>query len=533
MLLFFSRRKNKIINFLGMGLFVFWILVPSIILYIAPSSDAFLIFTPLFFEWLVVKYYFSFKKHNDALIIFFLGLSIQVLFFFLMLSLTELESVQIFWSSFLFFGIIMIGVPVLILPQILLGIIIEIWVFFKKRSEKVKGFQKIITKHKSRKFFFILLIVVILGIIGIIIYQKSFNNPYQTSEVSFREIQKSKTLLGAYHRPLWIFRRQDFKNGDHFFGLSSEKETFPLPFVDALHADRFRSIYFDIFENRIFYINNEKAYIFDITKKQSTLLPESIQNVLSSEERKIIEAHHSEIMLATGGRLTGNVAIYDIKTGELKNQAVHAGYDGNRLYLFWKNGKGYRLLLNSHEPYKEYQEKTVMITAFSILKSVVGITSRYLINKNNLGPLDNNIQVYLEEHSESYHPTSEEEFRDRWGKLVFSGATSIYFKDKIPLTTLELSRIDSDKDGQWDVNLLYSLDEKHIGLVVEHTLMVINIENKKTYFISAPGEIETFLENAHLIASDNQPSIINTCYKEELRDFFQESATDKFVFCLQ
>jgi len=522
-------QKQK--GFARIILVVLWLIVPLGILLLQTKFEIFksagmnffyvLLALTLAIEVFVFKYYLSSEKKKD--------LPWIVLFVLLIQSLTVLaltfQDPDSFWR-FLGFFLFLIFFA---LPEIILAILCSVAYFIFKKKNR--------TEAVIKKLPWVAVGIIVIGVFILpalnysqrqrLLSQDKYTSgvtDYDLSDVGFRHNTKVNTILGKYKRPLRIFRE-----GNTFFGISTDGERTPLSFLDSLQPDPKKEMYFDVFNDRVYYVKDEKLSFFDVAHNTSTLLPEPIQKALQEtaqcisfppcNKRQLTGVHNNTIALQTESMAgTGDVAVFNIQTGERVAQTVYAGYDTSRVYLLWIDGKGYRLILDAKgDPYNH-----------PVMKED-GVYTR------SEQTTANTMRIYLENHDEAYYMPSDDEFMDRWGQIVFSGGPSIYFKNRTPIFTFETNyqKARIDDASKFSVRNLYRLEDKKLGLEIEDKLVIIDPETKKVHTTSKPEEIENLLAKAVLLSGDgDQYNNQGRCaYTNEIYNLVKNNTVD-FIFCL-
>src|SRR3989338_8171267 len=221
-------------------------------------------------EVFVFKYYLSSEKKKDLPWIVFFVVIIQSLTV-LALEFQDQESIWRFLGFFLF--LIFFALPEVVLA-ILCGVAYRI---FKKKNR---------TEAVIKKLPWVAIAIIVIGVFLLpafnysqrqrLLSQDKYTSgvtDYDLSDVGFRHNRKLNTVLGKYKRPLRIFREEN-----NFFGISTDGERTPLSFLDSLQPDPKKEMYFDVFNDRVYYVKDEKLSFFDVTQVTSIVLPEPIKN---------------------------------------------------------------------------------------------------------------------------------------------------------------------------------------------------------------------------------------------------------------
>lgn len=350
----------------------------------------------------------------------------------------------------------------------------------------------------------------------------SNDSGYDLSDISFRADQKN-TLLGNLPRPLRIFNTPS-----GYVGVTLTGEHISLSFLNAIGNSKIDYLFLDVFDDRVYFVRDRVGYVYDLTAKTTTKLPETIQAVLqegysgfgTTYYRRIIAAHGSMIALADielAG--TGDVVVYDTVSGEKIFQTVYLGYDSNRVILFWANGKNYRLFLNGQgKPSKHPVIKTG------------GLYQRIESTVSDM------MAIYLDENGEPYHRLSDNEMMDGIGKVVFSGSNDWFFNNKIPILEFS-SAYPKEKYGEskFSVRNIYLLADGRVAVELEKDLIVIDLVDKHAEVVNDQKIIEQLIGSAKLLGADDENAhyYLNQCNSDKYTEAVSKEKDNTFVFCLK
>ncbi len=330
----------------------------------------------------------------------------------------------------------------------------------------------------------------------------------------YRDDAKQATkFIQLAQRPYRLFRTQE----EQYVVIDAQGKELPLPDLKFPDRDLTRPLFIDPWGDRIFFQTKEKAVgIYSLTSNTVKIVPGDIQafslrsgcGLGGCTYFPVINGAHEHWM--TMGRTvsagTANIAVFDLQTGQQKTIAAYAGYDNRRVYQFWIEGVGYRLIVNSE-----------------------GET-----------PITRTMRFYLERFQEKPHEVPDNDFfhlpslsststpETPWREIAFQSGSD-YLKTRTPFFKLE-SDIQPPGDVKdkltlsyfphFNLHALYQKDPEHIALEINQGLLVIELAQETASFIQNEKEIEEYLRGASIIIpDDNETRWANQCpkYDDTLR----------------
>lgn len=355
-------------------------------------------------------------------------------------------------------------------------------------------------------------------------YTSSGDSTYDQAEIAFRDVEKAGTQLGRLPRPLKIFQTPT-----GYVGLTLKDEQISLPFLDLLGADPIEQVFFDIYTDTVYAKQAGVTRAYPLDTQTSSTLPEPIQTVLRTERvypeikttstPSIIAAHGPFIALLSSSSLagTGEIAIYDVRTGTHLTDSLYLGYDQSRITVFWRDGKGYRLFLDGESP----------------LTSSRGTPAG---SYPRIGPKTGpKLYVYLDDYTEPFHALTHEETLEGMGKVVF-GNSAWYTKGKTPLAEFT-SSFAKERYGnsKFSVRNFYLLADGRVAFEIERTLLLLDLETKRVEVVTDALSMKEVLVQARLLSADDENAhhFINACGPTTGSEAFLKQNGTKFLFCLK
>jgi hypothetical protein len=328
-----------------------------------------------------------------------------------------------------------------------------------------------------------------------------------------REPAKQGTFLGDLaKRPYRVFRKTD---GSYFTIDADGKEARP-PLPALPDRDLEKALLFDVFGGRVFYFQKNGTVASYTPEAGIQPLPQ-IKEFISTPACGSLGGctYHPTLRGAHGPYLafertvwagTANIAVFDIRTGKREVLSTYAGYDLRRVYQFWIEGRGYRLILDA----------TAEPESFPDVKSG-GAAER------TWQPPERTMRFYLESFEGAPHEVPDEDFlpthseEDRilstpafpWASVAFRMSPSEYLAQRMPFFAFASTvpgpatpRFGDDV-RYFTVRSLYRLDSGHIGLEVNDALLVIDLSTRTVTPVTDEQDIEKRLARAIPIAVDD------------------------------
>lgn len=485
-----NEQKKQI---LGLILFVLWIALPGLVALVPLQLIYYFIFFPiagiallLCLEILTVRYYFLNKKASDVILHLLLGLIAQSLFLgaVFIYRIPRVPAVAdllfIAWPFALY----------IVLPQLVVGVLASVLKI--KRLENPRSWLK-----------WVALGVVVLGVAWSAfqyIQMRTASNKakevakesaFDNFSLAYRSNDKAQTILGQLPRPLRIL----YKDGT-FIGVKENGETVSIP-VSGVTTDKDTEVLFDVYGDRVFYINQGKLYYYDVKKKQIVPVINNGKNFIIPAGQKLSGVFNNDLSIETTGGYAGTnqISVYDLNTGNKIATSTVVGYDVTRAYVFSIDNKPYQLVINSKG--KPASGPALGKPGYTRIVQTQDSTMNFYLN-------DPSSPNYVLPRENDGKGLGDNAIINTWEDIVFTGGQSVYFSDQTPIFTLTSSKTggayyDEDK---FSVRNFYEINSGQVGLEVNDGLVLIDLNTRKVNFITDQTLIDNALKNAILISND-------------------------------
>jgi|GEM_PF-6713166 hypothetical protein len=477
----------------GLILFVLWMALPGLMVLVPTQLIYYFIFFPfagiallLCLEILTVRYYLLTKKTNDAILYLILGLIVQ-LFFLGAVSIYRIPTIPavadllfIAWPFALY----------VVMPQLVVVVLASILKFKQPVNQKLwlrwvavgvvvlgvawSAFQYIQMRTASNKA-----------------KEVAKESAFDNFSLAYRGNDKAQTILGQLPRPLRIL----YKDGI-FIGVKASGETVSIP-VSGVTIDKYTEVLFDVYGDRVFYVNQGKLYYYDVKKKQVVPVINNGKTFIVPPNQKLSGVFNNDLSLETMGGYAGtnDVSVYDLNTGNKISTSTVAGYDVTRAYAFSVDNKPYQLVINSKG--KPASGPALGKPGYTrIVQTQDSMMSFYLNDASSPN--------YVLPRENDGKGLGDNAVINTWEDIVFTGGQSVYFSDQTPIFTLTSSKTGStyyDED-KFSVRNFYKINSGQVGLEVNDGLVLIDLNTRKANFITDQALIDNALKNAILISND-------------------------------
>lgn len=477
----------------GLIFFVLWMALPGLIVLMPTQIIYYFIFFPfagiallLCLEILTVRYYFLIKKTNDTILYLILGLIVQ-LFFLGAISIYKIPIVPavadllfIAWPFALY----------VVIPQLVVVIVTSILKFKQPVNPKLwlrwiaigvvalgvtwNAFQYIQMRTASNKA-----------------KEVAKESVFDNFSLAYRSNDKAQTILGQLPRPLRIL----YKDGT-FIGVKENGETVSIP-VSGVITDKDTEVLFDVYGDRVFYVNQGKLYYYDVNKKQVIPVINNGKIFVIPAGQKLSGVFNNDLSLETIGGYAGtnDISIYDLNTGNKISTSTVAGYDVTRAYAFSVTNKPYQLVINSKG--KPASGPALGKPGYTRIAQTQDPIMGFYLN-------DASSPNYVLPRENDGKGLGDNAVINTWEDIVFTGGRSVYFSDQTPIFTLTSSKTggtyyDEDK---FSVRNFYEINSAQVGLEVNDGLVLIDLNTRKVDFITDQTLVDNVLKNAILISND-------------------------------
>ena len=321
-----------------------------------------------------------------------------------------------------------------------------------------------------------------------------------------------ETYLGELPRPVKIFRNDQ----GAFIALTRQNERLPLEKIPAIKTTaKYTNIFFDKYDDRVFYQQDHKLYMYDIQAQSSRTLP--------------------------------------YRGGSIKNYEV-AGVYKNRLLL--RKNQGVSAATAQFVPYnldenrlsrRDY-DSTILSSEHTVLVAFTMGEERwrlYMTLKPAVANRSDTLSIYLKRHDSQQHPdligdsrtdftatpAMEDVFaRGRSSELDLDGPPLIRVSTKVPTIFGDVL-----SGTPFRIREVYALPGQRVAVAIDDRLAVIDPKQNTAVSIEDKVQIRQLLGKAELLAApiENQFSYYTEsyCFPDQYPGPTIENA--QFAFCLE
>ena len=351
----------------------------------------------------------------------------------------------------------------------------------------------------------------------------------QTEALTLYRSEQLNTYLGKLPTPMRIYQAND----GNFFGTTISGEKIPIELGVQIVPDKGSEIFFDKYDDRIFYWKNNGLVFYDLLSDKVVQLPESIGGTCGLTKTdlypqgtrlrcpKIVRVFGDYIALLHHPDTFSpkELKTYVISTGNPISHSVDTVSDGLRtVYQIGLNDYSYILTIDTRDK------------------------NRYFgpLPKDHPSYIKGNAQLsfYLEEtNSKSIKELQKIQIADSEGNAYWNARTP-FFVLPTHIGLPDKVSDDLDYNNYFRIRSLFKIDESTLAQEVDDGLVVIDIANKQARFTSDPAEVDQLLKNSVLLSEAYSiagvlPALFQKC--DELLKFekVDVKASDKIVFCLE
>lgn len=324
---------------------------------------------------------------------------------------------------------------------------------------------------------------------------------------------KLDTYLGGLPQPVKIFQNQQHE----FVAITEEGKRIPLNKIPAINGNKYGDIYFDKYDDRIFYHQGHQLKVYDIQKESTRSLPYRGGSI---KDHEISGVYKGRLLTQLEGGQIGaaKFASYDLEN----NQSADTDYDADRISsaltvatAFTINGTRYHLYADTRKKHEHAVTDTLSI---------------YLDQKGaaqDAEPLSNPRRIM--NFTSASH-------------LIYargSGAGSAKLDARaelllqIPAKTYIPHGVKIQKPFR--IRNAYVLEGQQVALEVDDRLVIVDTSEQEAALVERGERVRQILKKAELIA----PPVVNnfTPYNESYCFINEHSGPTiedaEFVFCLE
>jgi hypothetical protein len=317
-----------------------------------------------------------------------------------------------------------------------------------------------------------------------------------------------ETYLGELPRPVKIFRND--KNA--FIGITRKNERLPLEKIPPIKTtDESTNIFFDKYDDRLFYQKDHKLYMYDIQAQSTRTLPYRGGSV---KDYEVAGVYKNRLLLR-------------------KNQGVSAATAQFTPYDLDEN----RISPRDYDSTILSSEHTVLV-AFTMGEERQRL---YLTMKPAVANRSDTLSIYLKGYDSDKYPDLKTVSSPLpAGDDVFargrSAGPDLERRPLIRVSTRALTIFGDVLSGTpFRIREVYALPGQRVAVAIDDRLAVIDVKQNTAVSIEDEGRIRQLLQKAELLAApiENQFSYYTEshCFPDQYPGPTIENA--EFAFCLE
>lgn len=370
--------------------------------------------------------------------------------------------------------------------------------------------------------------------------EQAYRDDYDAMSVRYRNDTKSKTMLGSLPRPLYVYAE-----GTDVRGITLDGRDVRLPVTLPYPLDELSDVYFDIYSDRVAYIHDQQLFVMGVSERIGVSVAEEINEALrqgcisnnSGKRRSLgIDMIYGDyVVLGCGGDVV-NATTFRLSDGAVVSRANYGNGSVKGMIQFWMNGKGYRLIYNSHEQ-----------TAHMPVVKESGLYTR------SWDEFGDTMVFFLEGIDEEYHDVTIDEARGfnesdgndneyhdlphGWSNVLFRTGPLEYAETHEPFYSLMSSE---EPKGEpyvspryFSIRGIYDVGMDRVVLEVNDGLLIIDLDNQKGHFTTDGSFIEVLMERAIPIGGGTRGSYVSCIHNSKTEEMRLGDGWDDYLFCLK